>query len=127
MGLAFNTLAWLEEKSANVQSPETRYYLELHASQWKELNYAYPAFAVINERLDDISEDLYEAGLTDDELSQFFVKVVTRAIQARILENGLLQYLRVICCRVCSSATHRRVTGGPHWMFHNSSIVQSGT
>lgn len=82
MGLAFNTQVWLEKKLAELEGQDTQNYMQLHASQWQGLNFAYDAFSEINEKLDDIFEDLYEADLSDDQLSELFVRVVTRAIRS---------------------------------------------
>jgi len=89
MGLAFNTVAWLEEKANEQSHNETRAYYELHASQWKEVNYGYAHFFTLNERLDEIFEDLYEADLSDDEISELFVRVLTRTINSTDMKNRI--------------------------------------
>ncbi|MEM9383908.1 MAG: DUF4303 domain-containing protein [Pseudomonadota bacterium] len=89
--LAANTRDWLEDKlqQEGGASQSARDYCELHVSQWKELNFAYRAFSELNERLDDLLDDMYDAALSDDQISELFTRAVVRAIKAADL-GGLV-------------------------------------
>ena len=93
MGLGFNTLEWLSEKVAsNTKVPsniDTEEYLELHASQWKKLNFAYEKFNDVNKRLDTLFDEFYEADCSDEQIYEFFTKIVSQSILSADIRNSI--------------------------------------
>ena len=80
MGVAFNTLEWLEEKKRTDPTAPID-YLEVHVAEWKEINYAYPFFKNLNEKIEELLELAYDSNFDSQDLTEVFIKVVTRAIE----------------------------------------------
>ena len=73
-GFSWNSNDYLEKKKEKF--PESDWLIiKYSVSEWNNIFYEYEAFNDINERIEEIFDDLYDEDLTDEQITQFFCEI----------------------------------------------------
>ncbi|WP_024592067.1 MULTISPECIES: DUF4303 domain-containing protein [unclassified Pseudoalteromonas] len=78
-GFSWNSKHYLEKKKEKF--PENDWpILKYSVSEWENIFYEYKSFNEINEKIEEIFDDLYSEDLTDAQITQFFSEIVLEVI-----------------------------------------------
>ncbi|GAA62203.1 hypothetical protein P20652_4106 [Pseudoalteromonas sp. BSi20652] len=78
-GFSWNSNDYLEKKKEKY--PESDWLtVKYSVSEWGNVFYEYEKFNDINERIEEIFDDLYDKDLTDEQITQFFCEIVLEVI-----------------------------------------------
>ena len=85
-GLAASTIDYLDIVKCKFDNKDWS-ILELSASEWEFINSDYGYFIELNEYVDDLYENFYDEGLSDQEISQFFVTISKELLASLTFNN----------------------------------------
>ena len=78
-GFSWNSNDYLEKKKEKY--PKSDWLtVKYSVSEWDNIFYEYEKFNDINERIEEIFDDLYDEDLTDEQITQFFCEIVHRVL-----------------------------------------------
>ena len=78
-GFSWNSKHYLEKKKEKFPGNDWP-TLKYSVSEWENIFYEYKSFNEINERIEEIFDDLYSEDLTDAQITQFFSEIVLEVI-----------------------------------------------